>query len=247
MTNEEAKFILSAYRPDGSDAADPAMKEALDQAARDPELAAWFQQERAFDAAVSQKLNEVPVPAELKPSILVGRRMMAVPTRKVWSWGPLLRLAAGFVIFFGVIWLLSRPAPAGKLGEFRSDMVARLSAGVAPLDFGGTSVDELRTWLAAKGGIEPEAISTALEQRPTLGCRVLDWRGAQVTLVCFDAGEGRVTHLVVVDRAVFPDLKETLSPEAIHLRDWTVVNWTTEEHVYLLAGSGKRPELEKLL
>ena len=126
-------------------------------------------------------------------------------------------------------------------------MVARLSAGVAPLDFGGTSVGEVRTWLAANGSAEPEAISTALELRPTLGCRVLNWRGAKVTLVCFDAGQGRVTHLVVVDRAVFPDLEETMPPKSSHLRDWTVVNWTTEEHVYLLAGSGKRPELEKLL
>jgi hypothetical protein len=42
MTNESAKFLLSAYRPNGTDAHDPVFKEALEQAPCDPELATWF-------------------------------------------------------------------------------------------------------------------------------------------------------------------------------------------------------------
>ena len=42
MTNERAKFVLGAYRPNGADAKDPMFAEALEQAKRDPNLAAWF-------------------------------------------------------------------------------------------------------------------------------------------------------------------------------------------------------------
>ena len=43
MNNQEAKFILGAYRPGGRDAVDPMFSEALAQAGRDPELRAWFE------------------------------------------------------------------------------------------------------------------------------------------------------------------------------------------------------------
>lgn len=53
MSNNGAKFILSAYRPGGRDAADPAMAKALAQAKGDPALGAWFVREQAHDAAVA--------------------------------------------------------------------------------------------------------------------------------------------------------------------------------------------------
>jgi len=37
MNNQEAKFILAAYRPGGQDASDPLFAEALEQVRRDPD------------------------------------------------------------------------------------------------------------------------------------------------------------------------------------------------------------------
>ena len=53
MKNQEAKFILGAYRPDGQDAGDPVFAEALSQAERDPDLRTWFERGRKFDTTVS--------------------------------------------------------------------------------------------------------------------------------------------------------------------------------------------------
>ena len=69
MNNNEAKFILSAYRPGGRDAGDPGMATALAQAKSDPVLGAWFARERAHDAAVAWKLRAVVPPVGLR-----GRR-----------------------------------------------------------------------------------------------------------------------------------------------------------------------------
>jgi len=43
MDSGEAKFILSAYRPEGQDASDPRFAEALEQVRRDPILQRWFE------------------------------------------------------------------------------------------------------------------------------------------------------------------------------------------------------------
>jgi hypothetical protein len=54
---DNAKLMLSAYRPNGADAQDPVFKEALELAQRDPELARWFRGERDFDQMISSKLR----------------------------------------------------------------------------------------------------------------------------------------------------------------------------------------------
>jgi hypothetical protein len=45
---DNAKLLLSAYRPNGADAQDPVFKEALELTQRDPELARWFRGRAGF-------------------------------------------------------------------------------------------------------------------------------------------------------------------------------------------------------
>ena len=75
MNNEEAKFILQGYRPNGADAGDAAFRAALEQVQRDPALGEWFARQQAFDAAVSAKLDAVPAPVGLREAILAGGRV----------------------------------------------------------------------------------------------------------------------------------------------------------------------------
>jgi hypothetical protein len=77
MDNREAKFILNAYRPGGQDAHDPRFVEALDQVRRDPILQHWFDESVAFDAAMTEKLFAIPVPSDLRESILTGVKSLA--------------------------------------------------------------------------------------------------------------------------------------------------------------------------
>jgi hypothetical protein len=70
MDNEEAKFILQSFRPDGADAADPSFAEALALAAENRELGGWLAHERAADAAFAAALNDVEIPEDLRESIL---------------------------------------------------------------------------------------------------------------------------------------------------------------------------------
>ena len=248
MTNDEAKYILSAYRPNGQDATDPVMAEALEQAARDPELAAWFREEREIDSVIGQKLKEVAVPADLKSRILLGHRMMNQARGPKWRWANLWRIAASIVILVGVFAFTVSKSPSGDaFGRYRGEMTALLAAKVTPLDFHGRSFPEVSQWLVGAGMKAPLEVSQALTSRPTMGCQILEWNGSQVTLVCFQAEDGRLAHLLVVDRAAFPQLEDLLSPQVEHEKGWTTASWTSGDRVYLLAGKGNRPELTSLL
>jgi hypothetical protein len=248
MTNEEAKFILSAYRPNGRDASDPAMTEALEQAARDPELGAWFREELAVDRVISKKLAEVAVPDGLKGNILTGHRMME-PTDSVgWRLATMLKWAAVFIAFAGIAAFLSLRSPAdGQIAEYRSDMMGLLAMKAAPLDYQGRSLSDVRDWLTSNHSVAQFEVSHTLSNQPTMGCQILDWNGAQVTLVCFDTGDGQLAHLLVVDRSAFPGLGERAQPIIESVAGWTTASWVSKDQVYLLAGKGERPEIRAFL
>jgi thiol-disulfide isomerase/thioredoxin len=74
MNIEEAKLILSAYRPDGQDAGDPQFQEALELMKHDPELDRWFAEAQAWDTRVADKLRQAAsTPPELKSELLAQR------------------------------------------------------------------------------------------------------------------------------------------------------------------------------
>lgn len=248
MTNEEAKFILSAYRPNGRDASDPSMAEALEQAARDPELAAWFREERLLDEIISAKLADVSVPPDLKPMILAGHRVMgtsAGPSRFLRG----LRWAALFLICAGaLIWLnLGDKGPNAPLARFRSDMTAHLASKMGRLDFRANSLSEVRQWLSQEHAIAELDVPQLLAAKGTMGCQILEWNGAKVTLVCFDMGNREMAHLLVVDREAFSSLPDSTEPMVSQSGGWTTASWVKRDRVYLLAGRGERPDLGNFL
>lgn len=70
MDQEQAKFILQSFRPDGADANDADFTEALQLAASDRELGDWLARERAEDAAFAQMLGQVEIPERLRQHIM---------------------------------------------------------------------------------------------------------------------------------------------------------------------------------
>jgi len=125
MTTDEAKFILSAFRPSGSDTGDAAFGEALRFAGDDPALGAWFAQSRAHDRAVASKLGQVAPPAGLREAILAGGRVGDSKKSSGLGWGWIAGLAAAAA---AAIVVFSTRAPA------RPDSGASALAGFAISD-----------------------------------------------------------------------------------------------------------------
>src|SRR5260221_13841 len=74
MTREEAKELLSALRPHGTDAADPVFREALELASKDSDLGAWLARQQEFDQMLIEELSSIRPPEGLRETILQPQR-----------------------------------------------------------------------------------------------------------------------------------------------------------------------------
>ncbi len=70
LDNAELKALLQSFREGTPDRDDPVFKEAFAKVAGDPDLAAWWRAEQAFDAVVVEIFRTVLVPLDVKANIL---------------------------------------------------------------------------------------------------------------------------------------------------------------------------------
>lgn len=76
MNHEEAKQLLELCRPGcEEDRQDPALAEAFALLDTDDELKAWFEEQQAVDVRISDSINSIEVPTDLKASILAGMHL----------------------------------------------------------------------------------------------------------------------------------------------------------------------------
>ena len=127
MNEQEARLILQAYRP-GADPDDPEVAAALQEAARNPELARWFAEEQAFDRAIAAHLGNVPAPFGLKTRILAQLGPPAAPHR--WSWAVKLAGVAALLFLLTQVVSLFRPAaPEAPVSNYAREMVSFVRLG----------------------------------------------------------------------------------------------------------------------
>lgn len=247
MTNEEAKFVLRAYRPNGRDAIDPQMAEALAQAAKDPALGQWFAREQAHDRAVAAKLAAITPPAGLREAILAGSRasqplVSAAPARVWWRRPAWVTVAAAIAILLGVAAWWRLPVGGASLEDFALNTVAHGFR----LQKHSADVGELKSWLADRRGPLPETLPGEFAQLRALGCRTLDYRGRDVSLVCFER-DGREYHVFVARRG---DLPGELAPAAARFRQQgklVAAAWSDAQRHYVVVSDAEMPALRKLL
>lgn len=130
MDNEEAKFILRAYRPNGADAGNAVFCAALEQVRKDPELARWFQREQALDKAVAERMHATVVPASLRDAILTGAKVSGVRRESArWRQPVWLAAAASVVLMLGLaagVWMKTdRRSEWERFGQFAASDLMR--------------------------------------------------------------------------------------------------------------------------
>jgi hypothetical protein len=204
ITNESAKFVLNAYRPNGADAQDPVFRAALEQSARDPELAAWFKEQRSFDSLIAGKLAEFQPPANLYSAILDGIANRS-PIRR-FNFRPFLALAAVLVLSGAILLpMYMESASRSKLIErFQQANLTMLSSAPAPkLDLITTSFSRTQEYLAEMKAPCIPFLPGSLLDLPTAGCKTLHWKGQEFSLTCFRLPSGELLHVFVIDDKAF--------------------------------------------
>ncbi len=224
MDKEIARELLSAYRPNGSDALDDGLREALAFAERDPETRDWFARQTRFDQSAAVGMGEIPVPAEGKTHLLEKlswENDTPQPRTRTLSrfWAVGAGIAAILVFTFALIRL---PQPEEKqnlasLLQNGSFSLPNLANEAMPLDFRSNQFEEVRNWLATNQVNPPDALPEGFSDKTVLGCRRFPFDGnGAVNLLCFES-DGEQIHLFVFEG------------EARSLIDGVPENWIRED------------------
>ena len=244
MTNEEAKFILQAYRPNGADAGDVTFQPSLEQAKRDASLGKWLEGQQAFDRAVAAKLRAVEPPAELRAAILAGAKVSRPGVRIWWRQPKWLAMAASALLMLsvGLTTLLSTRADAADpLPVFAMDYVA---SGFF-LSQHNANVDELRDWLGKQHAPLPTELPSGFAKLRSLGCKTLEYRGKEVSLICF--GQDKEYHLFVVRRDDFPTMAASSAPQYLVRKGHASAVWSDATNHYVVVTDDSLKALQACL
>ncbi len=245
MNNQEAKFILGAYRAGGQDASDATFADAMQRTQADPELGAWFTRARAHDRAVAAKLREIAPPAGLREAILAGARAGA--TQRAWWQRPQAwAVAASVAILLTAAGVLRRdPAELdGRMAALREFALNDLSG--SGHKGHATAQGALKTWLNADGGKLTVGQPMDFAQLQANGCRTVRFGGREIAEVCFERN-GLVFHLYAVPRDAMPEIPALARPAILARASRAAAVWSDSKFHYVLATGAGAEALQRLL
>ncbi len=235
MNRARAKEILAGYRPHQDLATDPEFAAALALLEQDAELARWFEQEQALDAAMRRKLQEVPIPAELQTRILASRPKRL--TRPDWWREPaLLSAAAAVLVVVGVSAVWFAPWKPTTWSDYQAKVVGEVTEPY-DLDIKTRSHDQVRQGMAATGYPSDYREPPGLLEYPLEGGFKLHWRGYKASVVCFGSDEERKPDvwLIVSRRTSLSGAPAGATPEFGVIGKSRIASWADDGHFYIVA------------
>jgi hypothetical protein len=245
MSNNEAKFLLNAYRPGGADAADPAFGEALAQAKSDPALGAWFAREQAHAQAMASKLREIAPPPGLREAILAGGRATerAHPTRGQYGWLAWVGIAASIAVLAAVTTSLWRRSAVDVPG-----LVAFAVDDVQHGRHGGHGGPEktLQAELSQTSARLSAGVPIDFRTLAGTGCRTLRVGGHDVLEVCFVRG-GAEFHCYIGRAIDFGREAASPGPSFIQQGVLAAATWRTGDYRYVVVGDAGLDAVKQLL
>lgn len=257
MTISEARFILSAVRADRLGEPDPRVTEALHLAESDPELREWFAESTRFDQAVASRLQEIAPPEGLRSSILAGIQVSPPVYLRRRS---AILLATAAVLMLGVaaaIWMVAPGSGHGTLAqsggtstaaEFREGMIQAYER-MKALDYLSEDPDEILAWLHENGIDDTATPAGEFGEERLVGCKILEWKGRKVSLVCFRSSESATypdVHFFTVHAEAIEDVAQAFH-ETAPGEIWSTEIWSDGEHVHFVMAKGRHDQPRKLL
>lgn len=252
MTKQEAKEILSLYRPGSADADDAEFAGALALARQDAELGRWFDEHCAVHNAIRIRFRQIAVPESLKEQIISEHKARSVVVW--WRQPSVLAAAAALALLVGIaaLWLNSipdKPAPE-NFATYRSRMVKAVLRNYA-MTLETNDLNQIRTHLAQRQAPTDYVLPRALEQTATAGCGVLSWQDKRVAMICFltgkplGPGEKSDLFLFVVDRSALPDAPGGSTPEITRVSKLVTASWSAGDKTYVLAAPSDESSIRK--
>jgi hypothetical protein len=129
-----------------------------------------------------------------------------------------------------------RNALLGLEDHYRLPVTLFYDGRIERLDLMSRDVDELQAWLGQQNAPSDFMLPAGLAGRPALGCRVKEWNGQKVSLLCFELENREVAHLLVIVREALKDAPLD-APQFVRSGQVATVAWSRGDKIYLLASS----------
>jgi hypothetical protein len=253
MNRQQAKQIISFYRPGTADLHDPAFAEALPFCENDPELKVWFKAHCESYNALRARFKEIPVPEGFKEQIIAERKIRTTAFQSRW---PVICAAVGAVVAVAVLMfvIVSLWQPDRDIGQpaFRDWTVSTALLNYR-MDFETNDLSQIRGFLAQKQ-FDPDFVVPGQLQnhaQPT-GCAMLRWHGQRVSMICFRSGKplgpGETSDLFLFV-ADSHDILETQTgtPQLAKVSRATTASWSRDGKTYLLVAAGDEKFIREYL
>jgi len=246
MTRREAQEILLSCRPGRERADDPQVAAALELARTDPELREWYEQHRAWDAAVRKGLNSIPVPPDLRWEILAGPKVIKGPAHW-WNRRAIVIAAAAaiaFLITLAVV-LLKPDRTPNTFAEFRTDVIGTVLRNYG-MQLETNDMEQIRAFLDSRGAPADYAVPRGLQQLRIAGCGVLNSQGKTVSMLCFEDTDNRQVWMFFAKAATWQD-RPTGEPRVERVISCATASWLEGDSLYVIASETSESSLRKLL
>jgi hypothetical protein len=261
MTNEEAKKILSLYRPGTMDRTDPSFTEALERAKThppqdrsqdesDPELSRWFLEHRSSYLSIRAKFRGIPVPPALKDRILAERQ---TSTARVIPFRPmvLLQAAAALVLCLGLVALFWRShSREDEFDTYRTRMT-RTALQPYGMDLESHDLQSIKKYLAGRNAPADYRLPDGVSKAQPVGCAVLHWQGEPVSMLCFHSGqplppgEKSDLWLFIINQTSVRNGPAARPPIVAQVKRLMTGTWSQDGKMYVLAAAGDEAFLRK--
>jgi hypothetical protein len=243
MNDNEAKFLLRAFRPDGSDALDPRFADALAQAEKSPALQSWFKREKSFDCAIAGKLREVQPSAGLRDAILAGGRVSQRPQtrRKNFAW---LALAASIALTLTVALRLHHTGPSAH--DFAEFALTELATASDQHHGGGPEQAAMQARLANSTLPLPGSTTLDPAELRRAGCHTVAFAGHEVFEICF-VRDGKMFHLYAARTKDFAAGAAQANALVTTKGRFAATAWKDNEFTYALVTEAGTEALRKLI
>lgn len=245
MDKQEAKIVLQALRPNDPDSTQPAFAEALALVESDPELKAWWDAQQEFDRKVTAKLKEIPIPDDLRATILASRKIEKLTPRPSYSFWLAAAAVLAILCVAGSIMHYQLYGPQPK-EEYANSVLALLGNNSPDLGILSTDRTKVMAWLKERHA-PMGALPGKIASLPPVGCQKYQVHGHTVTLICFAMEGGGVAHLFIVKRNALLDPPANNAPEFGGSNGWCTAAWSDGHMSYLLATQAGDDALRKLL
>ena len=260
------KETLQTHRPDNAeDRRDPVFADALREAARDPELAAWFAESQKFDALMSKTLQGVPTPAALKNLILLnaeaganGRhepassastqtpaKILPFP-REHRSLFALAAAAAALVLAASLLWLwLPRRGSDGYPPHALALRAINQTAEMPALQFVCYDASMVAQWVNEQSAAHKmgQPLRKPVANMSMIGSSAMEWDGKPVIMIALQRGE-RMGMLYLLRAEDFPSAGVGAGGEFFEKDGWVTKTARSESTVYVLAAKGTRQQMD---